>query len=105
MSDWKKGAAARRDARNIKDPNDTPKPGASKKDTKKWCRGKVGVEHKPECRDYQDVKNSFRGHALGDKMFQGWKLLICTTCGKELDHYYPMTFAGREPKPPPPWVT
>lgn len=44
MSEWKQGAAARRDFRATKDgPEEMPR--ARRKKPKKWCRGHVGREH------------------------------------------------------------
>lgn len=44
MSEWKAGAAQRRDERATK--TDLPtRRSRGKKDTRRWCRGKVGVEH------------------------------------------------------------
>lgn len=74
----------------------------AKKNTKKWCKGKTGVEHKPEIR-------KSRYHAsMGDKAFcrwvprwTGWRSggwdyknprwlcfheEFCTTCGKITRH-------------------
>jgi hypothetical protein len=98
---WKARANKRRDARATKTP-DTAAPHRSSKNTKKWCKGKVGVEHKPKCVDYADAKiaaKDINGRPIG--FYKGWKLLICTTCGKELEHYYP--FRQSEKKPPE-WV-
>ncbi len=64
--------------------DEVPKHRNSRK-TRRWCKGKVGVEHKPKCVDYQAVKRWAGAHvALKD-----WKLLICTVCGKELDTWSP----------------
>lgn len=105
MSDWKKNAATRRDIRAARDPNEVPKPGRSKKDTRKWCRGKEGVEHKPVCRSYAEVKLAgrvtFGGRAMN--LYEGWKILMCEDCGKELDYYSPRII-GDKVKPPPDWV-
>lgn len=43
MSEWKQGAAARRDERAAK--TDKSPRHRAKKDTRHWCKGKVGVEH------------------------------------------------------------
>lgn len=74
--------------------DDNPTKHRSSKNRKRWCRGKVGVEHTPECRDYQDVKNWRAG-----TMLNGWKLLVCTACGKELDTYMPPMFGVGRPIP------
>ena len=94
MSDWKEGAARRRDARNTKDPVNRA-PGGSNRDTKRWCRGKVGVEHTAECRVYVETKGlaGLMGSAL-----KRWRVLVCTTCGKEL-----ATWLGRGERPG--WVS
>lgn len=61
---------------------DVRPPSNSKKNTKRWCKGKAGVEHTGECKAYDDVKHS------GLKCPE-WKILVCKTCGKELDNYWP----------------
>lgn len=98
-----RGAAKRRDERNVRKPDEVGRRPAGKKDTKKWCRGKVGVEHKPVCRDYSEAKLTrfvaHDGHEM--KLHKGWKLLVCTGCGKELERYYPW---GADKKKPPEWV-
>lgn len=80
VSEWRLGGIKRRDARHIKE--DVRPPGGSKKNTKKWCRGVVGREHKPECKPWPSSGS--------------WKVLACTSCGKHLDYYWP---ASREPTP------
>jgi hypothetical protein len=90
MSDWRERANRRRDERHTAIPDDAPRPKPGSKNTKKWCKGKVGREHKPECRD---------GH------IQGWKNLVCTECGKHLDYYWPIRWRplmGDQPRPA--WV-
>lgn len=67
-----KRSIARLDARATKS-EDTPAKAKSKKDTKKWCKGKEGVEHKLVCEQ--------------SKTYAKLKELICTTCGKKLDWY------------------
>lgn len=94
MSDRKQDAARRRDVRSAKDPSVRPE-GGSKRDTKRWCRGKVGVEHTPECKVYVDVKGYTGMMRNGLKR---WRLLVCTTCGKEL-----ATYLGGKRRPA--WVT
>lgn len=79
-SEWKVGAAARRDARHAlgdvhagKTPN--------RKDTKRWCRGKVGREHATAVGTHAEVKG-------WNAIFATWQVLYCTECGRELDVYY-----------------
>lgn len=98
MSDWKQGAAKRRDERNVRSP-DRQRPPPSKKDTRRWCRGKVGVEHKTVCKDYREVKGL--GTAIPG-FAKDWRLLVCTECGKELATHYAF---GASKKDPPAWVT
>ena len=80
------------------------RPQRAKKDRRRWCRGKVGVEHLPECRDYRDVKRAGFPYPL----FEGWKVLVCKTCGKELAWWAPPIggglLGGRQKRTPPDWV-
>jgi hypothetical protein len=87
MSEYRERANKRRDERHTI--GDIRAPASTKKDTKKWCRGKVGRKHKPECRDGQ---------------LQGWKNLVCTECGKHLDYYWPMRWRPIMDQPKPAWV-
>ncbi len=43
MSDWKEGAIKRRDARHTKSSDGHKTTVPNKRNTKKWCKGKVGV--------------------------------------------------------------
>jgi hypothetical protein len=102
MSDWKRSAAARRDARNTKS---DPRPATgSSKNTKRWCGGKVGREHQTKCVKYNDVKRSHLA-GLENSTSRHWRILICATCGKELATYWPMKFKGWPNAPKPDWVT
>ncbi len=51
----------------------------SGKDTKKWCRGKVGIEHKLE------VFTINNGIGM---WLEKSRELACVVCGKVLDRYY-----------------
>lgn len=94
MSEWRERANKRRDERQTKVPVIRPQ-SASGKNTKRWCRGKTGREHNPVCVDYNELKKADH--------YTGWKVLVCETCNKHLDHYWPSPF--RTPSPPPPaWV-
>jgi hypothetical protein len=102
MSEWKARAVRRRDARHTKSPTEIPKARVAnaKKDTKRWCRGKTGVEHSPKCVDYRGTKlapSDFRGRPINP--YEGWKLLVCATCGKELDRYCPRRGNDKQPRP------
>lgn len=77
---WKGDAADRRDARNARTPEvDANAKPAKKKNTKRWCRGKVGVEHVLEC-----VKKEYYSCSV-------FYVHACTTCGKELAWWHPST--------------
>lgn len=51
---------------------------SSKKDTKRWCRGKVGVEHMPKLMGWMETKNY--------DPINKWdlKVWICESCKKHL---------------------
>ena len=53
-----------------------------KKDTKRWCKGKVGREHVKEWQ----VRHEFYLHDL--------QYLLCINCGKVFDYRYPCTECG-----------
>lgn len=64
------------------EPNE-PRTAAGRKDTKRWCRGKVGVKHSPEWRP--------------DHIAQ-FTVYACTTCGRHLDWcggFHPVCKCGR----------
>jgi hypothetical protein len=78
MSEWKQGAAKRRDARATK--SDLPtKRQRRKKDTKKWCKGVEGREHQPLVTE-EDAWNG-----------KVWRIRhICPRCRKILKEEYPI---------------
>lgn len=45
-----------------------------------------------------------QGTVLEGKVYKGWRILMCTECGKELDYYMPLQITGFKEKPKPPWV-
>lgn len=92
----------RRAARQDK-PDDAPRRARGKKDRKRWCGGHVGREHQPKCFDYRELKHRNGFYAEGSA-FSGWKILACTACGKELDHWFPWDDT-RLASPKPAWVT
>ena len=48
------------------------------KDTRKWCKGRVGIEHDPRWVDFHEAKT-------GRTDFRSkWELQICANCGKHL---------------------
>jgi hypothetical protein len=95
MSDWKENSNKRKDERNTKNPEVPQKAKASKKDTKKWCAGKMGREHTLEVKSFKDSKG-WRTH------FSNWWLLYCSKCGKEVDTYTPSWLTN---KGAPKWLT
>ena len=86
-SDWRMRGIKRRDERNTK--KEIRPPASNKKNTKKWCKGVEGREHKPEC--------------VPHKSLTDWWLLECTACGKQLDYYYDSSWI-RPPRSPPSWL-
>lgn len=96
-SSYRESANRRRDIRQAK-PLDAATKGAAKKDTKRWCRGKVGVEHKPVCVPYRTDKPEPNADRWSSHK---WRILQCETCGRKLDYWYPFG-ADRHDKPA--WV-
>jgi hypothetical protein len=98
MSDWRERSNKRRDERQTKVPV-IRAPSASKKDTKKWCRGKAGVEHKPVCMTHDEWENRSQSSAWS----KDWRVLVCEDCGKQLDYWWPVPFM--KGAAPPAWLT
>ena len=96
---WKETVAERRDTRADSSQPADQRIRKRKPNRKKWCRGKVGVEHKPACRDYGDVKAHIgsRGTTTGKMYYEGWKVLVCEECGKELELWMPWWSKDKEP--------
>ena len=69
----------------------------AKKDTKRWCRGKAGVEHVPECRPYKGGRFMDRGAQ------EKWREFVCKKCKKVLDYWMPILKSERKNKLA--WVT
>lgn len=93
---WKEGSVARRNERQAK-PQVRARPQRAKKDTRRWCRGKEGVEHKLVTMKF-DLVAKF---GVKGGIFKDWLLRFCTVCGKEVAHYYHF---GKQKKDPPEWV-
>ena len=70
MSEWQENALERRDFRATKNGPEVA-PHRSKKDTRRWCRGKVGREHVWETR---------HDHS----MWLAFCIDRCAVCGKEV---------------------
>ena len=65
----------------------------NRKDTKRWCKGKEGIEHEPVVYTCKEL------HMYD---FDNWLVLTCKNCGKNLELYFPF---GKEKKQnPPEWV-
>ena len=94
MKDWNESDIRRRDERQTILP-DIRTPGRSAKDTRKWCRGKVGVEHKPVCVAYGELKSTTATTPISRE----WRTLVCTECNKHLDHWCPWPWTRNKKKP------
>lgn len=55
----------------------------SKKNTRRWCKGKVGVLHKPMWKSHP--RYTFRNETDETR----WFVFACQVCDKELDRFYP----------------
>lgn len=85
---WRAGGVICRDARHDKSQPSRPgRASKKKKDTKRWCRGKAGVEHRPRWRQCR------KAHFYERLVF------ACEACGKELDHWWGTLLNDRRPKP------
>lgn len=89
------------DARTVvAPPPDQPKH-ASKKNTKRWCRGKVGQEHDVEVKAFDELNcppntpqniqrlAEIREHrqtseAAGNRWIPRYDVLVCRACGRHL---------------------
>lgn len=57
----------------------------STKNTRRWCRGKVGREHTGEWRDHMTLRgfnNTPEMRALFGVDFSQFEVLVCQACGK-----------------------
>lgn len=72
---WKSGGVKRKMERQARDPV-VERPFPKKKDTKRWCRGKEGVEHEIVEREktagYHGIDVKERACKNCDKVFQVW---------------------------------
>lgn len=84
-SSWRAGGIIRRDARNAKDMVEVAKTRNSK-DTKRWCRGKKGVNHKLAWA---------RGRLYGSTQ---WWDQRCELCHKKFDYWVRSSW-NKRPKP------
>lgn len=70
-----------------------PKPRPVKKDTKHWCKGKVGREHKLEWIDWPNEHYS-KWHA--DRGIERCKVHACTVCGKHFEICWNSVWKGKQ---------
>jgi len=77
----------KRDKQHSHDGPEVTRP-SGHKDTRKWCKGKVGREHKPEA-------VLIAGHGSIPQL-----VYACKKCGKELDHFW-----GKRKVDEKPWAT
>jgi hypothetical protein len=91
------GVAVRKAARQTL-VDDAPKTRSvpNKRNTKLWCKGKVGVEHKPVVGTWRAAKNW-----SGPNIFHGGLIQYCSECGKEIAQFLPMRGSAR---PTPEWA-
>lgn len=94
-SSWRGRAVHRRNERQTAAP-EIRAPSGSKKDTKKWCRGKVGTPHKAVCKTFGELKNQRWSRDTE------WKVLVCSDCEKVLERWFPTPW---RPRKEPAWVT
>lgn len=96
---WAMGAAVRKATRQTP-VDDAPRTRGvpNKRDTKRWCRGKVGVEHKLAVKTYRELKGT------GGMAFQGWLVRYCSGCGKEIEQFVPPWRGSASSKPIPKWA-
>jgi hypothetical protein len=72
---------------------------SNKKDTKRWCRGKVGVEHQGKCMLWRKWTTYPEGQEK--RSYE----LVCAECSRRLDFYFPSLDEQRYPSKKPAWVT
>ncbi len=70
-----------------------PKPSHSKKDTKHWCKGKVGREHKLE---WIDAPNQHYSEWMRQHDIERYKIRTCTVCGKQFEYCWNSTWSGKQ---------
>jgi len=59
--------------------------GHAKKDTKRWCKGKVGREHVTEIRMEDWLGRDYRcGRHTWTGRWMCWESNVCTVCGKKM---------------------
>jgi hypothetical protein len=75
-----------RDARHDRGGPEVSGAPRKRKDTRRWCKGKVGVEHALAVRDARD---------MGKLRFSMTLIRFCTKCGKEIETWWrPRSYVG-----------
>ena len=87
---WRLGAAEVRDARHVHNGPEVVGGPAKRKDTKRWCKGKVGREHELLVRHSTEMSKHRFSRSL---------IRFCAKCGKEVAHWYDW-----QSGPKPDWV-
>lgn len=78
-----------------------PPPQPRKKDTKRWCKGKVGREHQGVCKTRFEVEGRNDIRRPGEPgWLSNWRYLVCRKCNKTLAYWF-----GGKGKDRPAWVT
>jgi hypothetical protein len=70
--------------RELQDELPPPARKSRKKNTRRWCRGKEGVPHKPA---WIDKGRWWHYRDFAPRYHSEWQL-VCTECGKQLGYYY-----------------
>ncbi len=98
---WQMGAAVRKAIRQAPVVSDAPATRSvpNSRKTKKWCRGKAGVEHVLNVKTHRELKN----WVAGSDILKGWLVCYCSKCGKEIESYIP-PINSRTAKPVPDWA-
>lgn len=69
-------------------------------DPKVWCRGQVGVRHKPRCVTYRASKQFKEPKDAALSVSSKWRTLICSVCSRHLAYFWPFNDTDK----PPAWV-
>lgn len=75
---WRYGGIKRRDFRHTNDGPEVPRHKGTKKSTKKWCKGKKGVEHIPI--------RKIKYYTIRGERKEAYRFTECEKCGKRLGY-------------------
>lgn len=95
------GVAVRKAARQTL-VDDAPKTRSvpNRRNTRRWCKGKVGAEHKSVVGTWRALKHT-GGRDFHGTLFHGGLIRYCSECGKEIETFLPMRGSSR---PTPDWA-